>query len=348
MFVQIVCAPPFPDTLKGPPMKVLSLLLSAGALLASWPASALSVDSVVARVQDEIVTSFAVYEESARQEKALSARLAGKELDEALAALRNHTAVRMIEQELIYAEFQALGGTLPAALVQQRVDRFVKAQADGDRAKFEAMVEAEGMTAAEFEEKVARALAIELMVREKVGRNVDVGPTEVKEFYETHRQEFAVEPEVRVQAISIRDDGKYQGKQDEIVAGVFAELATGKPFADVARAWSEDSYAEAGGDRGWEKEGTYKGALHEILKSLEPGAYAKEALKIGTTALVIRLAERRGGDVLPLDADLQERIRDRLAQEQERVRYREFVNELRRKYFVKVFDRDLAAFWDSL
>ena len=162
------------------------LLIAIVVLMCGAPAGAQSTDSVVARVQDEVITAFEVYEESQRLEDTLRSKLGGKELEEALAALRNHTAVRIVEQELIYAEFQTLGVELPANLVQLRLDRFAKTQANGDRAKFEALVEERGLTMKEFEEKVYRALAIELLVREKVRRNIDIGPAQVKAYYDEY------------------------------------------------------------------------------------------------------------------------------------------------------------------
>ena len=324
------------------------LLITIAVLMCGAPAGAQSTDSVVARVQDEVITAFEVYEESQRLEGTLRSKLGGKKLEEALAALRNHTAVRIVEQELVYAEFQTLGVELPANLVQQRLDRFVKTQANGNRAKFEALVEERGLTMKEFEEKVYRALAIELLVREKVRRNIDIGPAEVKAYYDEHRAEFARPAEVRFRDIVIRADGKYEGKQEETAAKVLAELAAGKPFAELARIWSEGAFAEYGGEHDWEKTTAYPDALREALAKLVPGTHAKQPLKIGTSLRIVGLAERRGGGAVVLDADLQEKIRETLGRAEEKTRYRAFVNELRKKYFVKVFDRELAAFWDSL
>ena len=324
------------------------LLIAIVVLMCGAPAGAQSTDSVVARVQDEVITAFEVYEESQRLEDTLRSKLGGKELEEALAALRNHTAVRIVEQELIYAEFQTLGVELPANLVQLRLDRFAKTQANGDRAKFEALVEERGLTMKEFEEKVYRALAIELLVREKVRRNIDIGPAQVKAYYDEHRAEFMRPAEVRLQDIVIKADGKYEGKQEETAAKVLAELAAGKPFAELARSWSEGGFAEYGGEHDWEKTTAYPDVLQEALAKLAPGSYAKEPLKIGASLRIIGLAERRGGGAVVLDTDLQEMIRGTLSRAEEKTLYRAFVNELRKKYFVKVFDRGLAAFWDSL
>jgi parvulin-like peptidyl-prolyl isomerase len=304
-------------------------------------------DSVVARVQNEIITAYEIYEESQRQEQVLRSRASAEELDGLLAKLRQQTAVRLIEQELVYAEFSSLGVEVPGALVQQRVDRFVKNQADGDRAKFETMLDEQGMTLKEFEEKIRRALAVELLLREKVQRNIDIGPAQVTAYYNEHRDQFDRKAQVRLQYIVIKKDGKNGGNVDETVAKVFAELAGGKPFDELARTYSDGLLADKGGDQGW-RDAEDVPALKDILGKMTPGEYWKEPVKVGDSAYIILLADRRGGGLAPLDADLQERIRDLLGREEENGRYRQFIDELRRKYFVKIFDSELAAYWNTL
>ena len=77
-------------------LAALSLSLCCGTQVAAQ-----FTDSVVARVQEEIITAFRIYEESQRQEQLLRREMSGPELDKALATLRQHTGVRLIEQELI-------------------------------------------------------------------------------------------------------------------------------------------------------------------------------------------------------------------------------------------------------
>jgi parvulin-like peptidyl-prolyl isomerase len=324
------------------------LVVGVVAALCGSVSQAQFTDSVIARVQDEIITAYQVYEESQPTEQALERRYSGKKLEEMKAKLRNQVAVRMIEQELIYAEFKTLGVEVPGNLVQQRLDRLVKTQTDGDRAKFEEMLEKRHLTLKEFQKKLTRSLAVELLVREKVQRNVEVGPAQVKAHHNEHLADFTEKPQVRVQAIAIRADGKYKGKQDETVRKVLAELAAGKPFAELARTYSEGPFADKGGDRGWQETSVYPEKLRDALTAMAPGTYRKEALKMGDTEYILFLAERKDGGPMPLDSGLQERIRDALSQKEEAVRYRDFISELRRKYFVKIFDSDLAKYWNSL
>lgn len=326
--------------------KLLFAALSIS-LLCGTRAPAQFTDSVVARVQEEIITAFRIYEESLRQEQIMRREMSGPELDKALATLRRHTGVRLIEQELIYAEFKSLGVEVPGSLVQQRLDLFVKEQAGGNRAAFETMLEGQGLTLRQFTDKLSRALAVELLVRERVSRNIEITPAEVQAYYAANQAEFAQPEQVRLETIVIRGGDKEPAKLDETVAKVQAELAAGKPFADVARAHSEDSFAEQGGDRGWQDTTKYGEALRGILTTLAPGTIRQEPLKLGSDVYILRLAGRRGGGIPALDGELQEKIQDFLARREETTRYRDFVATLRRKYHVKIFDRDLAEFWES-
>lgn len=318
------------------------------ALLCMPQTGAQFTDSVVARVQDEIITAFRVYEESQRQERILRRELAGQELETTLAELRNHTATRLIEQELVYAEFQSLNVELPGNLVQQRLDRFVKEQAGGSRPAFETLLEEQGMTLREFKEKLERALAVELLVRERVTRNIDIGPAQVQEYFAAHRADFARPEQVRLETIVVRGADRTAEEREKLVAKVLAELAGGKPFGEVARAHSEDAFADQGGDRGWQETRRYGETLRGVLAELEVGTIRAEPFMMGDDAYIFRLAGRRGGGQAELDAATQEEIQDILARQEETIRYREFINGLRRKYFVRIFDHDLAEFWKSL
>jgi parvulin-like peptidyl-prolyl isomerase len=170
----------------------------------------------------------------------------------------------------------------------------------------------------------------------------------VKAYYAQHGDEFVEKPQVRIQAIAIMADGKYKGKQEETVRKVLAELADGKPFAEVARRFSEGPFADSGGDRGWRETSAYPEKLRDVLAAMAPGTYRQEPVTMGDTKYILFLAERKGGGIVPLDSELQEKIQAVLSQKEEAVRYREFINELRRKYFVKVFDKELATYWNSL
>jgi peptidyl-prolyl cis-trans isomerase SurA len=312
-----------------------SLIIGAVALgLASAAYSVGRGDSVVAVVEGEVITLHDLDESIAQGGPRLRSQLASENDVQQVDALRRLAMQRLIDRELVFAEFKKLGGKVPLDVLQDQIDRMVTGRCGGDRLKFEELLAAEGMTVADFETKMRKQVAIDILLNERVYRAVSIGPERIEAFYRDRSAELAVKSGVRLQAIILKKTkGRYSDRLPEVTAEIFGKLKEEIPFAELAKTYSEGLHADEGGDQGWIT--TPSGKLQEAIQSLNPGDVTAAAVDLGSNVYIIKLTERRAESLPALDNALRKRIEEVLRREEEERRYEAFIAELRPKYHVK-------------
>ncbi|MFO0617550.1 MAG: SurA N-terminal domain-containing protein [Polyangiaceae bacterium] len=153
---------------------VLSSALVAGALIRSaanaTPTSASEVrtlDSIVAIVGDDIVTSSEVERRSAPLVAALPKSLEGAARDGALQQIRDQMLDRILDEHAIQRESEELGITVTTDEIDRAVDSLAEAQHLG-RAELERAVADAGMTPEAYRAELERQLVEAKVIRAQV------------------------------------------------------------------------------------------------------------------------------------------------------------------------------------
>ena len=161
---------------------------------------------------------------------------------------------------------------------------------------------------------------------------------DVKNYYQTHPQEFGGEPEVHVRHIflPLPEGASKADEQKAFAAGdkVLERLRAGEDFAKVAREVSKGPSAAEGGDIGWLRRGTVQKALEDVAFKLEPGRISG-LIRAGPGLHVIKVEERRVGGGKKYE-DVAEEIRARLFEEQVGTYRQQYIDELKRDALVEV------------
>jgi len=319
----------------------IALLAAAWALAGAVSFAASPGDAVVAVVEGEVITVHDVHEYTAQEELRLKSLLPTGDQRQQIAELRRLAVRRLIDRELVYAEFQKLGGKVPLEALQDRIDRLVISRSGGDRVAFEALLADEGMTYTEFEDKIRKQTAVDMLLHDRVYRQIVIGPERIEAFYVERSGDLAEKPGVRLQTIMLKKaGGRHSDRLDAAAAEIYEKLKAGAAFDELARTWSEGPKAEDGGDQGWIT--SPSGALLEAIRDLKPGEVTPKPVDLGSNLYILKVIERREARVPPLDDALRRRIEEILRREEENRRYDTFLGELRRKYHVKTpedFDR---------
>ena len=225
-------------------------------------------DGVIAIVNDEVITGFDVISstvfsehrtlaqaaEGDPGEKAELVQKAKKDIEDE----RKRVANRLIDQILIFAEFQKKGYQLPNDLIEKELDNIIAQQTGGDRARFDELLAAQRMTIDDYRKQLRRRISVRLLVSHEVDRRIIIAPTDIAAYYETHRADFAAAGKVRLQALMLRKDaeGKVNAKK---LGELKAKLAETKlDFDALVAAYSEGAFREKAGDLGWLAEGELK------------------------------------------------------------------------------------------
>jgi peptidyl-prolyl cis-trans isomerase SurA len=315
---------------------IASLLLSA-ALAAAAPATARVVDRVAATINGEVVTLSDLEERAGAEWSRVERMEPGKARDEARTAALRRAFDAIVAERLLAEEAKTLQVEVTDAQVDAAIGD-IKTRNHFDDAQLDQALGEQGLTRAEFRAQIRRELETFQVLQFKVRGRVKLSDEDVRNYYQTHPQEFGGEPEVHVRHIFLPLPENASAAEEQKVRAegekVLARLKAGEDFAKVARQVSKGPSAADGGDLGWLRRGTVQKALEDVAFKLEPGQVSG-LVRAGPGLHVIKVEERRTGGGKKFQ-EVAEEIKARLYEEQVGTYRQQYIDELKRNALVDV------------
>jgi peptidyl-prolyl cis-trans isomerase SurA len=319
---------------------LLSALLLAAAPASTPPAKAgppaLVVDRVAALVDGEVVTLSEV-EERAGAELRRAEALEGKEREEARAKALRRAFDLVVSERLLQRQARSLGLEVTDAQVDAAIED-IKTRNRFDDEQLDRALASQGLDRPSFRAQIRTELETYQVMQAKVRSRGKVTDEDLRNYYQSHPQEFGGEPEVHVRHIflPLREDASPGEEQKARADGerILQRLKTGEDFATIAKEVSKGPSASDGGDIGWLRRGTVQKALEDAAFALEDGKFSG-LVRAGPGLHVVKVEERRLGGARSF-ADAKEEIRTRLLEEQLGQTRQQVIDELRKAAVVEV------------
>ena len=236
-------------------------------------ANATVVEDVIARVNDQVITR-SEYEraqegllQEAKQDNWSPAELADKQ----------HTLLRdMIDQQLLLSKGKDLGITGDAEVTRQ-LDEIRKRANLPDMESLEKAAAQQGVSYEDFKQNIRNQVITQQVVRDEVGRHLNITPSQEQAFYQQHLKDFEQPEQVHLSEILVptpenATDAEIAEAQTK-AEGLEGKLKGGASFADVAKSSSGGPTASAGGDLGDFKRGMLGDVLEKATFDLPVGGY---------------------------------------------------------------------------
>ncbi|HET7754365.1 MAG TPA: peptidylprolyl isomerase [Anaeromyxobacteraceae bacterium] len=324
-------------------------LLLALALAASPPAAGAAqqppprvLNRVAATVNGEVIT-LRELEARTGSDYAMAKQMPpGPERDRAAAKALQLALDQIIAERLFAAQTAALGVETSEQEVDAAIEDIKKRNNLDDAALREAL-RGQGLDFATFRQTVKRDIEAVRVLQVKVRSRVKVTDEDVKNYWQTHPQEFQAEPEVHVRHVFVGftpGDASAEARAQRKAEQLLGRIKKGEDFAAVARAESDGPSASDGGDLGWLKRGTIQPELERVAFALPTGAVS-DVVRTRAGFQILKVDERRGGGELPFEA-VKEEIRNRLVNEQAESYRAQFIEELKRDAIIDVKLPELA------
>lgn len=291
------------------------------------------VDRVVARVGDSIISQGDLdrHVEQARRDPGAPADVN---------RLRLIVLEQMIRQKLVEDKAAALGLSISDDEIAEAVERVknqygMKSDEDFDRA-----LAANGLT----KDVLRTQLRESLLTNKLLAREVPINMTEdaVRTEYERTKDKlYAVPEKAKVSEILVRfapNDPASQEAARRKIEDAQKRIRAGTPFADVARELSEGPARERGGDLGV----VSKGDLTQELDSAIFGGDLSSPIAVRDGYALLAVTSRQPAGYRPFD-DVKDEIRKKMSEEIYDKKFAEYLADLRKSAFVKIFDKDLEA-----
>ncbi len=312
-----------------PTRAALGLALAL-ALAAPARGEATFYDGVAAYVNDKVVTVDTVMREMRMNfdlSRVPQAQLPGR-IRELYPVMRD----LLVDRLLILEAYEASGAQLPNEAVNARVQAVVAESFGGDTARLREALRENRMTYEEWVKQLRANMIVAAMRQLQVDQKITVSPKKVRAYYAAHPERFAERGGVHVRTITIDPKGG-----EAAAKRAAADLEAGKPFAEVAKAFSCDSQAANGGDWGFvDPHETFAAPIAATIAALKPGE-TSPILDLGGWHMIVRKVAVRSEGVRPL-AEVWEQATRAVREELGRQRYDAWVGALRKAAYVRNVD----------
>jgi peptidyl-prolyl cis-trans isomerase C len=222
---------------------------------------------------------------------------------------------RLIERKMMLSEAQRRRIKVGLPEINQRIDTLRNEHGKDMTDLFAG----QGVDFEKWKSDIWEDMMIERLLAHDVNRQISVSSAEVKRYYRANPQEFDKPAQVRVRQIVLTSEEDAQKVVEQL-------RSKGADFASVARAKSTAPEAENGGDLGYFALGDMPAEFNAVF-SLPKGGMSG-IVKSPYGFHIFKLEDRRKAGRISLEAAYKE-IAERLRREQEDVRYKLWLKELR-------------------
>lgn len=324
-------------------MKWFTRLAVAGGLAASTAilsaADIQLIEEIVAKVNGDIITRGEI-ERSRRQietELRTQGNLNGARLQQAMQERTKDILRERIDQLLLVQKGKELNVNVDQDFSKYQAElqrRFNQP----DPEKFQAFVkEQTGMPYEEFRSDWKNNAITQRVVREQVGRSLNVPREEIKKYYDEHKTEFVRQERVFLRQILVSTEGKDPAgvaAAEKKAKDLVARARKGERFPELARDNSDAPTAQQGGDMGpWEK-----GKLRKDIEDLiweKPRNTVTEPIKVPEGFLILRVDEHQKEGQAELE-EVEGEITEKFYGQRFQPALRDYLTKLRTDAFLEI------------
>ncbi len=324
-------------------MKNLYAILLSLCLTAAATAQTV-VEEIVARVNNEIITNSDVQRSREQmraeaQKQGAADQLPQKEKD----LLRD-----LIDQQLL-VQYGKDNGITAETEVIKRLDEIRKSMNLENMEDLEKAAQQQGVSFEDFKANLRNGIITQQVIGQEVGRKLNIKPTEVSEYYEKHKSEFARPEQVELAEILISTEPPASAEKDappppedpaKIAAAeakakqLWESIKAGAKFEDVAKKESNGPTAAQGGELGAFARGALAKELEDKTFSMKDGEVS-DVIRTRQGFIILKVLRHQQAGIAPLK-EVEQPIFEALYYERLQPALRVFLTKLREDAFVDV------------
>ena len=326
-----------------------TILLAASALAQNRPPDPPSpyggvvVEDIIARVNDQII-SRSDYDRALKEldgeghQRGLTMQQLSEQHKD---LLRN-----LIDQQLWLSKGKELGINGETELIT-RLNELRKQYKMESMEDLEKAAQEQGVSYEDFKASIRNQIVTQEVMRQEVGRHMNVTPGEVRTYFDSHKQEYAQPESVRLSEILISTgtaapapEGGSQEDPAKIDAAkakaddLAAKLKAGADFGQLARTSSDGPTASTGGDLGQFRRGALAKVLEDATFNLEAGQYT-EPIRTRQGYIILKVDQHVHGGV-PQYKDVEQQVEQDYWDSKMMPAIRDYLTKMREDAYVEV------------
>lgn len=251
--------------------------------------------------------------------------------------LRHDMLNRMVERKITDQEVARLNLAVSEKEIDNAIDQLKQAQMMTQE-DLEAALAKDGITFADYREKVRQEIVRPKLINLSVKSKVVVTESDIKAYYEDHPEFFAGERQYYLRNILFSLDNAFtEGEKAKVrdkAETVMKRLNEGDAFSDLARQFSQAPNAIDGGDLGLFELDALSETIREAVQDLNEGAFSGVILtELGYQIFYVEHIEET--DAIPLET-VSDQISKKLYDEVVEKQFRDWLDALKEKSHIKI------------
>jgi peptidyl-prolyl cis-trans isomerase SurA len=291
------------------------------------------VEEIVARVNDQVIsTSDYQRAEQELEQEAAQQNWSPQQLEEQKKDLLRS----LIDKQLLLSKGKELDITGENELIR-RLDEIRKQNNLSSIEDLQKAAEAQGVSFEDFKQQIREGIITSDVIRDQVGRHIQITPSEVQAYYDQHKADFQRPEQVKLSEILIPtpnpDDASQVETAKQKADAIETKLQGGADFAELAKADSAGQTAAQGGDLGDFKPGQLAKVLEDDTFSLKPGQFT-QPIRTKQGWVILKVTEHQDAGVAPLK-DVEGQIEDQIGYAKMQPALRDYLTKLRQEAFIE-------------
>lgn len=291
------------------------------------------VEDVIVRVNDQIINrSDLERSEQQLQQELQQGTGAGDAAERQKNLLRD-----MIDQQLLLSRGKELGLNADAEVIR-RLDEIRKQNHLDTMEDLEKAARQQGVSFEDFKANIRNGVITQQVVRDEVGRRLQMTQGQEQAFYEAHKQEFAQPEQVRLSEILVptpADANEATVAQAQTKAeDIYTKVKGGGKFDDLAKTYSGGPTASQGGDLGLFKRGALAKVLEDQTFSLKAGE-TTAPIRTRQGFVILKVTEHSEAGVPPLK-DVEPQIQEAMYMQAMQPALRAYLTKLREEAYIDI------------
>jgi len=255
--------------------RVGMVLIACVLLFSGLAGASVLLDRVVAIVNQDVITWSELYK---TMEADASPAVKAMKEEERRKVFRDNEASfleTLINVRLQMQEAKNLGIGVSDAELQEAIDSIKKKYSMSEEA-FKESLKGEGFTYEEYKKRLREQIIISKLVNTQIRNKIVVKDDEIRKFMTENKDALGDTEGYKISQIVLKKQkDSDKSRLEEKASELLKKIEGGESFSAVARQYSEDPSASAGGDLGFLEKKQLNKTFTDVISGMQPGDVSK-------------------------------------------------------------------------
>ena len=295
-----------------------------------------NVNGYAAIVNKEIITHSDVRKSMSSSLPILYKQFKGNELETKILNLYEETLLNLINQELIFSEFNLQGGQIPDSIVKDEIKNIKKKNFNNNEINFENFLANEQKTYTEYFEDIRKKISIRALISQNVNKKLETSPKMIHNYYQSNIKNFLNPEKIKYSVFEINSstNSVIDDNQGEALK-IFKQIKNLKNINEIKKLFSESDNKNIK-EFPWMQIKDVPNQHLSIIANINKNEFS-DVIELNDNFSIFYIEDKIEESYTPFNK-VKDTIKNKLLNSQKEEIFAEWIKELEQKNFVKIFN----------